>query len=742
MDEATRPAGRSDLIEAMIDQWRSMVGMAAMFVTTILLAIIIQPSYDHDELRAFGAEGASKAGFVLLEGIMILVFTFLIIWLARKNMQRLIQIGMFIVLWIALLYTLVPLAHMVLSPDLEPMTPSQVEGGSHMLTTMEGGEFIFAYSEGNLLALRDAGAGNGAHGGADVVWSLNVTPPPGLGGGPLNMLTQDSSIVLCDGVQWRHIDAANGTVLENHTMSCQLGLTVLRDGGEESWGVIYGGVLSKVDPFHPDNPGEDWRWRLPQEFDSSGLILAQRLGDDYLLYVTANSAAVVVVPDDRHSLDPKDPLPFAETTWSITPPSGEIFTAAAFGHQVGHAVNESNDERALYIGTSGTSVRGFLLNGSDGSVSVEENASRFDERDAFTGPIRGLMLADCCDGGAQDLWVVDGDQLEVFMGRSLVDRSRGMIVGGEDPVRLALTSVPNPDWEANGLSDGLVVIETNRSSTNASWTVGTWAMPPAPDVSIGGVSMFSADIIGLVLSIAMIIGLIYHPEWWLVNTFGILVGAGVSVMLGVSFVPWLVILFMVGMAIYDHWAVHRSKHMLDLADTMIDLRLPILLVAPKGKNYSFLEEGSAVISDRDSKVSDEAMSEESTMGDVTTSLPPTDRFEGMTQTESYEPEDEEGTEAMFMGLGDVIFPGILVISALTWLPEGVSRLGFGSGPILVAIGTMIGGLLGYLVLMTQVARGKPQAGLPLLNGGSILGYLLCTILLIGPAALAFDISFF
>ena len=81
-----------------------------------------------------------------------------------------------------------------------------------------------------------------------------------------------------------------------------------------------------------------------------------------------------------------------------------------------------------------------------------------------------------------------------------------------------------------------------------------------------------------------------HSEWYVVNTVGVLVGSGVIVMLGVTFVPTLIIIFMIAAAIYDAWAVYRSKHMLDLADTMIGLRLPILLVAPQEKGYSFIDE--------------------------------------------------------------------------------------------------------------------------------------------------------
>ena len=97
---------------------------------------------------------------------------------------------------------------------------------------------------------------------------------------------------------------------------------------------------------------------------------------------------------------------------------------------------------------------------------------------------------------------------------------------------------------------------------------------------------------------------------------------------------------------------------------------------------------------------------------------------------------EEGSEAMFMGLGDIIFPGMLVISAMTYL----APIGGSSAAFWVAIGVLVGGLLGYLVLMTRVALGIPQAGLPLLNGGSILGYIVVGLLLIGWKALEFNIT--
>ena len=277
------------------------------------------------------------------------------------------------------------------------------------------------------------------------------------------------------------------------------------------------------------------------------------------------------------------------------------------------------------------------------------------------------------------------------------------------------------------LKDGVLFVDTETLNQSSPWIKAEFVIPEGSPFTIGGVDVQYADIIGIVFSILMMIALIIRPEWYVVNTAGILVGAGVSVMLGVSFVPWLVIIFMIGMAIYDHWAVNGSKHMLTLADTMIDLKLPILLVAPKDKDYSFLDEGDQVMTDRGTEAQVELQSE--SVEKVPKVLPPKPV------------QKKKSADAMFMGLGDVIFPGILVISSMTFLSGG-SGFGIWSGPTMVALGTLIGGLCGYMVLMTQVARGKPQAGLPLLNGGSILGYLISALLFIGPSALAFNITLF
>jgi presenilin-like A22 family membrane protease len=232
----------------------------------------------------------------------------------------------------------------------------------------------------------------------------------------------------------------------------------------------------------------------------------------------------------------------------------------------------------------------------------------------------------------------------------------------------------------------------------------------------------SVGLSALVITIAGMVALHRYPEWYVVNSVGVMVGAGVIVMIGISFVPTLVIIFMLLAAVYDYWAVHKSKHMLELADTMIGLKLPVLLVSPKEKGYSFLDQEGDIM--RDS----------SNAGEM---APPPPGYDGVMEAEMVDEAErlrpkKKSRDALFMGLGDVIFPGMLVISALSFLPEWGPEVWNAFGHIhlaqlVVGVGTLIGGLVGYVALMYFVAQGKPQPGLPLLNGGAILGYLVSGI---------------
>jgi len=198
------------------------------------------------------------------------------------------------------------------------------------------------------------------------------------------------------------------------------------------------------------------------------------------------------------------------------------------------------------------------------------------------------------------------------------------------------------------------------------------------------------DVISSFLSIIataiLIVALIKHPEWYIINLCGIIVGVGAIGIFGISLSIFLVILLLIGLSIYDAISVYKTKHMIDLADAVMDLKLPVMLVVPKTRKYSLLKETKGL---------------------------------------KEKLEDKEEREAFFMGLGDIVMPGILVVSSFTNIADN----GF-----LIALSVMIGTLLGFAVLMSVVIKGKPQAGLPYLCSGAILGYVISSYLLSGGLA--------
>ena len=709
------------LMEVLKGQWTSMFGMAGMFTVTIFLATLIQPFYDRDELRAFGATGSTKLGFILIEGVFILIFTAVIIWLAKKNMQKFIQFGILFVLWIALSYSLIPMAHLALPTEELTATTTETESGANFIQELGNTENLILYDGDHVISVNQAIGGEGPYAGGNVNWSTNVSDLRDEIASPNPFfMSSNNDIIMCDSTQWVQIDSDNGEVVQRYDDDCNLGF-VSSEG--EAWHIVRRSLM-KIDPFKPieevnSSRNANWEWLMPDGFDPSNIRTAEHIGENHMLIVSSRWAGVLEIPDEPHG-EGFNP-PFIEPIWNYSLSEGDMFTAVTFGSDTNEIINDSANEFSLYLGKIDGVVSGFRIH-SNGTV-VANDAVNFNG--VFEGPIRALFLGDCCNGGANDLWVLDGEELRVFMGSSKIDRTREVVIPGDEFVSISIQYRAHSDYTI--LKEGVILFDTNVSSFDEPLKMVVWNLPQAPPFEIDGYGVSWADIIGLVLSIVLMGAIILRPEWYVVNTTGILVGAGVSVMLGVSFVPWLVIIFMIGMAFYDHWAVNGSKHMLTLADTMIDLKLPILLVAPKDKDYSFLDEDEGRMAEQD-RIAEENENAKKDNSNIEILTQPTK-------------ERQKTADAMFMGLGDVIFPGILVISAMTWLPNEIGFAGL-HGPTTVAFGTLIGGLIGYTLLMTQVARGKPQAGLPLLNGGSILGYLLTTIIVLGFDALAFNITLF
>jgi presenilin-like A22 family membrane protease len=105
----------------------------------------------------------------------------------------------------------------------------------------------------------------------------------------------------------------------------------------------------------------------------------------------------------------------------------------------------------------------------------------------------------------------------------------------------------------------------------------------------------------------------------------------------------------------------------------------------------------------------------------------------VTTTEETAPADDAADtddgvrDAFFIGLGDAVIPTVLVASAAFFLPSSLTpSLGVPGLPALTlpALTAMVGTFAGLFTLLWMVLKGRPHAGLPLLNGGAIGGYLL------------------
>jgi len=220
------------------------------------------------------------------------------------------------------------------------------------------------------------------------------------------------------------------------------------------------------------------------------------------------------------------------------------------------------------------------------------------------------------------------------------------------------------------------------------------------------------------LGAGVAVALWVYPEWYVVDTAGVLMGAGAAGLFGITFglLPAIVLLSV--LAVYDAISVYKTEHMLDLADGVMDLRIPVILVIPLTLSYSLLEDVGGD-NDADDESSDAATdgSDANNADDAAAD----DNDDTNNPSDELAPADER--QAFFIGLGDAVIPGVMVASAAFFssAPQYAVPLIELNTP---ALFSLVGTLAGLLVLMSMVMKGKPHAGLPLLNGGAIGGYLL------------------
>ncbi len=234
------------------------------------------------------------------------------------------------------------------------------------------------------------------------------------------------------------------------------------------------------------------------------------------------------------------------------------------------------------------------------------------------------------------------------------------------------------------------------------------------------------------------VGLLVYPEWYVIDAAGVLMGAGAAGLFGISFGLLPALILLAFLAVYDAISVYGTEHMLSLAEGVMDLNIPVVLVIPLSLSYSLLgdgEEGEEADPDTDEGDGSDEVAD----GDEPdTDLDNGDDAEG---ADVSDPTPIEERDAFFIGLGDAVIPAVLVASAAKFSPAAALAVPL-VGVNLPALLAMVGSLAGLLVLMSWVIKGRPHAGLPLLNGGAIGGYLIGSVVAGVPIADAMGLAAF
>ena len=256
-------------------------------------------------------------------------------------------------------------------------------------------------------------------------------------------------------------------------------------------------------------------------------------------------------------------------------------------------------------------------------------------------------------------------------------------------------------------------------------------VPPVVVVPVAGVGLNALAWLG-----GALVGLVlwFYPEWYVVDAAGVLMGAGAAALFGISFGVLPALILLVGLAVYDAISVYGTEHMLTLASGVMEMKLPIVLVVPLSLSYSYLDAGVPDAVDDEANAAG-APADSTGEGDAARPTEQTDAADPATNggqasgpsDDADEPDPAEvplDREALFIGLGDAVIPTVLVASATSFAPASVPTVDLlGIPATLPAVTAMVGTTAGLVVLLWMVLKGRAHAGLPLLNGGTIAGYL-------------------
>ncbi len=622
--------------------------MGLLFMIVQIIAIAIAPIYSETHSEAMGGkETIENPGFAFLYLGVILLFTFVILWIAKRKKEKFIKILILAAIFMTMVYLFIPLTIAIMYPPSE-------DGWEH----------------------NDIGF---------AVTALNVGD-----------VDNDGIVEIVAGCSDNRIRVYES---DNHTLeweSAELNANITQilignyDADDSMEIVVFTGATTVF-----NGSSGSVKWDLSPRDDIPVITGAELNGDNiYELIVGMPNIAWVGIFESGNqtdainvssSLDSIELLDATDDGRIIAADNSTIILLNPATHEIDLKITELEEIRALTV-YKDPNGEDYIIAADDKGVylfnlSSEEHMRKGpDFQDISALNLEHYSIPDF-DDDIPDV-IVLGDRT-IYISPDLFKSEKNYyLIFKYNPYYFIST-----DLDSDGEQEMILGVENGYRYTTITFGEGANLMIPF--------------VISIIIASALTILVHKYPEWYVVDGVGLVMAIGATVILGVTFAILPAIVLLVILAIYDAISVYKTKHMISLADSVIDLNLPVLLVIPKKWGYSYREKKPRL---------------------------------------KEQLESGEEREAMFMGLGDIVIPSLLIVSSLSFLPSSSSVMGIAS-PIWVAIGTMIGILVGFSVLMRFVLKGNPQAGLPLLNSGAIIGYVITYILVYGDFGFGFNLNF-
>lgn len=101
--------------------------------------------------------------------------------------------------------------------------------------------------------------------------------------------------------------------------------------------------------------------------------------------------------------------------------------------------------------------------------------------------------------------------------------------------------------------------------------------------------------LSIIPSIILLYILVKTKHWIAVNFSAVILGSAVTAIFGISLEPIPVIVLLAILALYDYIAVKKTGHMVSMADSISEMKIPVLFIIPAKNRDAIMGVGDAVM---------------------------------------------------------------------------------------------------------------------------------------------------